>query len=136
MWRRIASAGRIGAMVMMLGGTVLLAQSDGWQSPSQIQGPLPRDGAGVQGETPQMLARRTRALNAMRQKAMVADADKLLQLAYELNALDKDGIGISPADRMKKLAQIERLAKKVRERMSFAGWAVQAPQPRFSVLQP
>lgn len=136
MWRGVAGAGRMALVAMALAGTALLAQSEVWQGPPQLPGPGVQNSPGMPGETPQMLARRIRELNAMRQKAMVADADKLLKLAFELNAIDKDGIGISPADRMKKLAQIEKLAKSVREKMSFSGWALPGPQPQFTVLQP
>lgn len=134
-WR--TSAGRIAVAAMVLSGTALLAQNGGAAAPAQFGAPGIQDDRGMtMGETPQMVARRVRALNEMRQKAMVADANKLLKLAFELNAIDKDGIGISPSDRMKKLAEIEKLAKSVREKMSFGGWAVPGPEPQFTVLQP
>jgi hypothetical protein len=66
-------------------------------------------------------AKRITQLNLLRQRAMVSDADKLLRLAQELN---NDGIGgtpaMSPGDRMRKAAEIEHLAKEVKEKMTYA----------------
>lgn len=63
--------------------------------------------------------RRLRALNADRQKSMVSDTDKLLKLANELNI---EVAAASPeslnSDQLHKVAQIEKLAHSVREKMS------------------
>lgn len=136
MGRMRATALLVGVVTLLAGTLPVLAQSGAQGPPIVFPGQSTRDPMGMPGETPQMLARRIRALNTQRQKQMVADANKLLTLALELNAIDKDGIGISPADRMKKLAEIEKLAKRVREKMSFGGWAVPGPPSQFSVLQP
>jgi hypothetical protein len=68
---------------------------------------------------PVMTERRMRALNAERQKQMVSDANKLLKLAKELNeevATAKNEAFTS--DQLRKIAEIEKLAKNVRERMT------------------
>jgi hypothetical protein len=68
---------------------------------------------------PVMTERRVRALNSERQKQMVADANKLLKLAKELN----DEVATASessftSDQLRKIAEIEKLAKNVRERMT------------------
>jgi hypothetical protein len=60
-------------------------------------------------------------LNAERQKSMVSDADKLLRLAQELNAELARGDGGAPTPQQThKAAEIEKLARNVREKMSYA----------------
>lgn len=61
------------------------------------------------------------ALNAQRQKAMVSDAAKLLQLATELNAEVAAGNSesLTPSE-LRKVAAIEKLARSVKEKMSLA----------------
>lgn len=76
---------------------------------------------------PMIMARRMTALNVERQKQMVSDANKLLKLARELNdevaAANSDSF---TPDQLRKIAEIEKLARSVRERMASA---VGAPQP-------
>jgi hypothetical protein len=73
--------------------------------------------------------RRLRAINVERQKQMVADANKLLKLAKEL----KDDVASSKSDsftpdQLHKIAEIEKLARSVKERMAEGvGPAQQAP---------
>jgi hypothetical protein len=70
---------------------------------------------------PVMVARRTLALNIQRQKQMVSDTDKLLKLAKELNAeVAAQNSGTLTTDEMHKIAEIEKLARNVRERMTDA----------------
>jgi hypothetical protein len=126
------------ACMTLLCGTALLAQS-GNMTGAPTQGPIfQRDSnPRLSFEDAEMMARRARALNEMRQKSLVSDANKLLKLAMELNASGaRDRKGISPAERMKKLAQIEKLAKSVREKMSYADIMSPAPPTPFSVEQP
>ncbi len=73
------------------------------------------------------MQRRLRALNMERQKEMVADAGKLLRLARELNsevaAQKSDAL---TSDQLHKVAEIEKLARSVKERMTSG---VGQPQP-------
>jgi hypothetical protein len=64
-------------------------------------------------------ARRLRALNEMRQKSIVSDTNKLLQLANELNAEigDANSEALTPGQ-LHKLATIEKLAHSVKDKMS------------------
>jgi len=63
--------------------------------------------------------KRLRALNVERQKAMVSDTKKLLKLATELNS---EVASTQPeslnADQLQKLAEIEKLAHSVKDKMS------------------
>jgi hypothetical protein len=63
--------------------------------------------------------RRVRALNIQRQKQMVADADKLLKLVKDLNdEVAKENTGTLTPDELHKIADIEKLARSVRQRMT------------------
>ena len=65
-----------------------------------------------------MQERRWKALNAERQKSMVADTNRLVKLAAELNA---EVNGPHPralsADQLRKVAEIEKLARSIRGKM-------------------
>ena len=77
-----------------------------------------------------MAEKRLRALNIERQKQMVADADKLLKLAKELNdEVAASNSGTLTPEQLHKIAEIEKLARSVKERMTAA--AVQ-PQPALT----
>jgi hypothetical protein len=65
--------------------------------------------------------RRLRALNAQRHKSMVSDANKLLKLARELEdeVSRTNPDSFTPAE-LRKVAQIEKLAHSVKEKMSIS----------------
>ena len=68
-----------------------------------------------------MAAKQMRALNADRQKSLVADANKLLQLAKELNTEMASDNGDEPsAIQFRKAAEIEKLAHNVKQKMSYS----------------
>ena len=62
-----------------------------------------------------------RSLNAQRQKSLVSDAERLLQLATELNAEVSAGNSdsLTPSE-LRKVAAIEKLARSVKQKMSLA----------------
>lgn len=70
-------------------------------------------------DNPAMIERRLRALNTQRQKQMVADTDKLLKVARELNeeVAARNGGALTPEE-LHKIAEIEKLAHNVKERMT------------------
>ena len=71
------------------------------------------------GRESEEVERRLRMLNADRQKTMVSDADKLLKLAAQLNAeISAANQGELTPAQLKKISEIEKLARKVREKMS------------------
>jgi len=79
---------------------------------------------------PAMLERRIRALNNERQKQIVADTDKLLKLARELNEeVAKANTGTWSPNELHKIADIEKLARNVRQRMTESVGAPQTTMP-------
>jgi hypothetical protein len=64
---------------------------------------------------PLFVDRQLRALNAERQKSMVSDTEKLLRLAREVNS--EIGTG-NPDIELRKISDIEKLARNVRQKMS------------------
>jgi hypothetical protein len=65
--------------------------------------------------------KRLRMLNAERQKSIVSDTEKLLKLARELNDEIAAADSSSMTDaQLRKLAEIAKLAKDVKEKMSFS----------------
>ena len=73
------------------------------------------------------------ALNAQRQKNMVSDSNKLLRLAMELNAeLARGDSGLSPSEQMHKVAEIEKLARNVKDKMAYTMGS--SPDPETSVV--
>jgi hypothetical protein len=74
-----------------------------------------------EGREPGSIAeeRQLRRLNAERQKTLVADTNKLLKLVTELNAeIANSREGSLTLEQLRKLAEIERLAHSVREKMA------------------
>ncbi len=70
--------------------------------------------------------KRLRMINAERQKAMVADTDKLLKLARELNEeIARSNSGELSVAELRKVAEIEKLAHNVRDKMVMS---VRGPQ--------
>lgn len=66
-------------------------------------------------------ARRLKALNVERQKTMVSDAGKLVQLARELNAeINQEQPSSLTPVQLRKIADIEKLARSVKQKMSFS----------------
>jgi hypothetical protein len=120
------------AIALLVGSMSVLAQlpgsntgSNSGQTTGQTSGhgggfgrlsPFPNDDPDYD---PAMTERRVRALNAERQKQMIADANKLLKLAKELNdQVASANENSFTADQLRKIAEIEKLAKNVRERMT------------------
>lgn len=84
-----------------------------------------------------MTARRVRVLNMERQKEMVAAANKLLRLARELNAEvgTQRSKELTP-EQLHKVAEIEKLARSVKERMTSAVGQPQTMMPPPIVVYP
>jgi hypothetical protein len=67
---------------------------------------------------PVALEKRLKALNAERQKAMIADTNKLVKLAAQLNAeINGKHPGELTPDQLHQVAEIEKLARSVKEKM-------------------
>jgi hypothetical protein len=132
------SRGRHLAVAMMLLGMPISAQFH--TSPGNATVPTVQDpGAPSDAEGPldsRMEAKRIALLNAMRQKSIVSDSDKLLQLAEKLQQdADAGGTRMNPAQRMHTAAEIERLAKAVKDKMTYAIGAEAPAGGAFSVFR-
>jgi hypothetical protein len=108
-----------GAQYGQPGGGVPVQQGQGQAGPHQ------QSSFSAGPDTDSVFAeKRMRALNADRQKSMVSDAQKLLELARQLDAEvasnSKDEL---TSEEARKLAEIEKLARSVKTKMaqSFAG---------------
>lgn len=88
---------------------------------------------------PEMEAKRLEALNAERQKSLVSDTNKLLRLTAELNSQIN---GTHPARlseaQLRMVAEIEKLARNIREKMCTSVKAVPqfGPAPALMIPQP
>lgn len=77
-------------------------------------------GMGGGDVAPAVAARQIQALNAERQKSMISDTDKLLKLAKELNKdVDSNPDRLTQVE-LHKLADIEKLARNVKDKMSVS----------------
>jgi septin family protein len=87
----------------------------------------------------EMQERMTRAANKKRQEEIREDTDKLFQLATDLKAaVDKTNENLLSLDVVRKADEVEKLAKKVKEKMKDAvgqpvntGPVPQRPNPNF-----
>jgi hypothetical protein len=113
---------------------------------SGVQGPTARGSFPVRTDTdpmmggdydPMMMERRLRALNMERQKEMVSDTNKLLKLARELNqeVASQKSDALTP-DQLHKIAEIEKLARNVKERMSTGVGESQSVIPPAALVYP
>jgi len=118
------------------------AQSRGGGSPSLPTLPSgapvgSREDYDIPSRDPVEAARRLRALNIARQKAIVSDTNKLLKLATELNAeiARANSSSLSPAQ-LRTLAKIEKLAHSISEKMSSNVYVGMDPLSPFSQQRP
>jgi len=95
------------------------------QTPRSPSNPLGQQIGGVLGDNsdndPVEQEKRLKALNAERQKSLVADTNRLLKLATELKD-ELNGPHPEPlsADQIHKVAEIEKLAHSVKDKMSMS----------------
>ncbi len=81
--------------------------------------PMPTDPSASGDFAPIPTERQLRALNIERQKEMVSDTNKLLRLARELNQeVAANGSATLTDDQLRKIAEIEKLARSVKEKMA------------------
>jgi hypothetical protein len=130
---RRPSRGAVFLLAILVLGS-LSAEPAGQQpvpNPMNRQSRNPFDGFG--GNDPLLAARQMRALNADRQKSLVSDTDKLLKLAQELNSeIETSNPNMLTQVQLRKIADIERLARNVKQKMSISfvgGPQFQEPVP-------
>ncbi len=81
--------------------------------------------------------RQLEMINVERQKTMVADANKLLKLARELNAeVNSAHAGKLTEDQLSQVKEIEKLAHKVRDEMTFSVQETLPIQPSPTLYVP
>jgi hypothetical protein len=114
------------AFIGLLSGRVEVAQKIGqnstipMQTPDLIGANSPNssiDRNMDEGTRAEMEARRGRAINSERQKAMIKDAHMLLLATAELQAMEQEPKGPPKEDALRRIDQIEHLAHNVKERM-------------------
>lgn len=119
---------RIAAAALLIVG-LMAAQSPGTQGPPFPPRQQVHDLSSGFGEI-NVQARQVKLLNDQRQKVIVADSERILQLARELDADATSEIPtFSVAERMHKAEEIEKLAKTVREKMTNAVGVPPPPNP-------
>lgn len=109
--------------ILLMAGLAGIVHAQGGQMGGQVaaqghwdQGPTAYPG---QNGDLAMEEKRLNALNTERQKNMIADTNKLLKLAAELNAeVNGKNLGQLTPDQLRKVAEIEKLAHSIREKMS------------------
>lgn len=123
----------LGVLVLMCGPAVRSQFGAGnpFGKSEKTQHDFPHESVSNQAGANQVITEQQRvALNVQRQKQLVADSDRLLKLAQELN----DEVGASgsrslTAEQVEKLSQIEKLARSVRDGMLDKG---EDPEPSVS----
>lgn len=87
--------------------------------PQPIGQPVGGIGNDIPAGSPQDDEKLLKALNADRQKSMVSDTNKLLRLTNELNAeIARTGPNSLSDNELRSLAEIEKLAHNVKDKMS------------------
>ena len=110
----------LGVMLAALGAESMAAFG---QQRSGFPQPPAQPGAGIDNDLPggvsPEIEKMLRSQNADRQKSLVSDTNKLLRLTNELNAeIARTSPDALSDDELRKLAEIEKLAHSVKEKMS------------------
>lgn len=135
---RLASIAARSLAATLLFGIPIAGQSPGIPVPQpgldhgQSSSRFPMQSPGDAGGNSGMQAKQIKALNLMRHKQMVDDSAKLLLLAKQLN---EESGSLSPSERVHKAAEIEKLAKSVKDKMSYAV-GNETRVPVFTVVSP
>ena len=130
MIKRIIFAGIIPAIIAVLWARNTLEASS---LPPQIEPPTTRQSQ----QEREMEDRRQKEANKQRQEEIRKDTQKLFQLATELkDAVDKTNEHVLSLDVVKKAEEVEKLAKKVKEKMKEGVGKISlepppAPRPPF-----
>jgi hypothetical protein len=75
----------------------------------------------MDGSNPVEVEKRMHMINSERQKSLIADTNRLLALATELNSeIAKSNTGELTPDQIRKVAEIEKLAHNVKDKMSMS----------------
>jgi len=135
-WRRPFGYGSRLAILLAVSACAARAQSNGGSVfNGQTVAAPPRQGpasgldagadpfAGIEAE------HRMKLLNSERHKKLISDSDKLIKLATELNnEISHSNPGSLTSEQLRKVAEIEKLARSIREKMTQT---VAAPNANF-----
>ena len=120
--RGLAGMG-LGLALMMPATRMLNAQQYHGLPQVDMTPPVVQNDPSLTMSTPEgraLIAKRIKALNTMRQQALVSDTDKLLKLAQELNAeVCRSHRGKLTPDELHKIAEIQKLAHSVKDEMTM-----------------
>ncbi len=120
--RRFLARSALGLFLLL--GLPVAGQSPYAQFPSMNSGRTDRDSPDSKDpfdRDPSQEEKRLRMLNAARQKSIVTETEKLLRLAKELNDEVSTSDSASMTDaQLRKVAEIGKLARSVKEKMSFS----------------
>lgn len=106
-------------------------------APGMIQPRLPFVDPSMEFGGASMEVRQAKMLNVQRQKAIVADTARILELARELDAdAQSPNPVMSPAERLRKAEEIQKLAKTIREKMIYAVGVPAPTNPYGPVTRP
>jgi hypothetical protein len=120
--RRLALRSVLGVALVL--GMPVAGQSPYPQFPSTNSGRngqlYPDSGSDAGPDSGNPEKKRIKLLNAERQRALISDTDKLLKLARELNQeVTANDSGAMTGQQLHKLDEIGKLAKSVKEKMSY-----------------
>ena len=121
----------LAAIVVMRDGRIFAQQTEptgSGQNPSHpVHGTSSDLDQPIAGDlnNPVLMERRMRQLNATQHKQMVSDTEKLVKLVTELNAdINKTAPAALTPDQLRKVAEIEKLAHSVKDKMRSSVQAV------------
>jgi hypothetical protein len=124
------------AMGFVIGSGLAVRSQSGPRDIINRPTPMPTDPAASDNYDPTMMERRLNALNRERQKEMISDTNKLLKLAMELNdEIAANNTGSLTWDQLHKMAEIEKLARNVKEKMAD-GVGQMGPTPDAPITIP
>lgn len=133
-WGQTIAAVAAFGLTLALFGWGQLGQPGGGVA-SQRQGLRQQDPLGTPSQSDQVWnEKRMRALNEDRHKSVVSDAEKLLKLARQLDAeVASNSTDELTPEEMRKVAEIEKLAKSVKSKMALSfGGGPQLQGPSFT----
>lgn len=113
------------ALILALPGAVPAQQGGNAQSPVTLPHGFPQQDnspfSSTDGSNPVESEKRLRMINSERQKSLTADTNRLLALATELqNEIAKSNTGELTPEQLRKIAEIEKLAHSVKDKMSMS----------------
>lgn len=112
----------LGFLFFMGGSRSLSAQSDSSfpQGAGIVRAPYAQNGNRLADQSPFPNRNRLEKLNVERQRELVSETEKLLKLVEEFNAGVQQGDPSDPHGvQMRRLAEIGKLARSVREKMTY-----------------